>query len=132
MRSVPSSPLRRPFAAPLAAPLASSLASSLVGPFADRLLRLDLAGLAPDRRRQVIAFTTRRVEGLPSFMRIGVLAIAAVVRPVLVVPGSAPVVRVLARTHLPLVGEYVRLVRSLGYAFIWETWPDTRPDGSQP
>ena len=26
---------------------------------------------------------------------------------------------------LPLLAEYPRLVRSLGYAFIWETWPDT-------
>jgi hypothetical protein len=23
-------------------------------------------------------------------------------------------------------------VRSLGYAYIFETWPDTRPDGSSP
>lgn len=112
MRSVPSSPL--------------------VGPFADRLLALDLPGLAPQRRQQVIDFTTRRVDSLPSLMRIGVVTIAAAVRVVLVVPGSSGIVRFLARTPLPLLGEYVRLVRSLGYAYIWETWPDTRPDGSAP
>ena len=34
-------------------------------------------------------------------------------------------------THpLPLLGEYVRLIRSLGYAYVWETWPQTRPTGA--
>ena len=31
---------------------------------------------------------------------------------------------------LPFLAEYPRLVRSLGYAFIWETWPDTQPTGA--
>lgn len=104
----------------------------LVGPFADRLLLLDLPGLDAGRRRQVVAFTTRRVDGLPSVMRIGVLAIATAVRLLLALPGGNAVVRFLARTPLPLVGEYVRMVRSLGYAYVWETWPDSRPDGSAP
>lgn len=72
----------------------------------------------------------RRVDGLPSVMRIGVLMIAAVLRVALALPGGAAMLRVLARTPLPLVGEYVRLIRSLGYAYVWETWPDTRPDGA--
>jgi hypothetical protein len=109
MRSVPSSPL--------------------VGPFADRLLALDLPGLEPARRREVVDFTVRRVDGLPSFMRIGVVTIAALFRAILMLPGNTFMVRFLARTPLPLLGEYVRLVRSLGYAYIWETWPDTHPDG---
>ena len=25
----------------------------------------------------------------------------------------------------PSLGDYVRLLRSLGYAYVWETWPDT-------
>ena len=29
-----------------------------------------------------------------------------------------------------MLGEYVRLVRSLAYAYVWETWPDTAPDGA--
>ena len=110
MRSVPSAPL--------------------VGPFADRLLALDLPSLDRERRRDVTAFTVRRVDGLPSVMRIGVVAIAAVVRVLLLVPGSDAVVRFLARTPLPLLGEYVKLIRSLGYAYVWETWPDTRHDGA--
>ena len=110
MRSVPSAPL--------------------VGPFADRLLALDLPDLPPARRAEVVAFTARRVDGLPSVMRVGVLTIAAVLRVVLLVPGGGGVLRFLARTPLPLLGEYVRLIRSLGYAYVWETWPMTRPSGA--
>ncbi len=110
MRSVPSAPL--------------------VGPFAVRLLALDFPALDPSRRDQAIAFTVRRVDGLPSVMRFGVIVIAGVFRGMLAVPGSETILRFFARTPLPLVGEYVRLVRSLGYAYIFETWPDTRPDGS--
>ena len=36
----------------------------------------------------------------------------------------------LSRTRLPVIAEYFRLVRSLGYAFVWETWPDTASDGT--
>src|SRR6187200_1701318 len=110
MRSVPSAPF--------------------VGPFADRLLALDLPDLPGERRAEVIAFTTRRIDGLPSVMRIGVLLIAALFRLLLVVPGGSAVVGLVARTPLPLLGEYVRLIRSLGYAYIWETWPQTRPTGA--
>lgn len=110
MRSVPSAPL--------------------VGPFAERLLALDLPELAAERRAEVVRFTSRRVDGLPSVVHVGVLLIAAVVRVLLLLPGSDGLVRVLARTSLPVVGEYVRLVRSLAYAFVWETWPETRPLGS--
>ena len=110
MRSVPSAPL--------------------VGPFADRLLALDLPDLPELRRSEVVDFTTRRVDGLPSVMRIGVLLIAALFRVLLVVPGGSAVIRFLARTPLPLLGEYVRLIRSLGYAYIWETWPETHPTGA--
>ena len=48
----------------------------------------------------------------------------------------AEVVRFVARRvdtmpgPLPLVGEFPRLVRSLGFAYIWETWPDTSPSGA--
>ncbi len=110
MRSVPSAPL--------------------VGPFAERLLTLDFPSLPADRRGAAVAFTIRRVDGLPSVMRLGVTVIAAVFRVVLALPGNDTTLRVLARTPLPLVGEYVRMVRSLGYAYVFETWPDTRADGS--
>jgi hypothetical protein len=31
---------------------------------------------------------------------------------------------------LPILGEYPRLIRSLGYTYIWEHWPDTRTNGA--
>ena len=62
-------------------------------------------------------------------MRLGVVIIATVVRLLLALPGNEAVLRFLARTPLPLLGEYVRMVRSLGYAYIWETWPATHADG---
>lgn len=103
----------------------------LVGPFADRLLGVDFPALDDARRRSVVAFTVRRVDGLPSVMRLGVLCIAAVVRVALAIgPARDAVVGFLARTSLPLLGEYSRMVRSLGYAYIWDTWPETRADGA--
>ena len=110
MRSVPSAPL--------------------VGPFADRLLALDLPELDGARRAEVVAFAARRVDGMPSVMRLGVLVIAAVFRVLLLLPGSSALVRFVARVPLPLLGEYVRLIRSLGYAYVWETWPETQPTGA--
>lgn len=104
--------------------------SPLVGPFADRLLASDLPGLDAPRRAATVAFIVRRVDGLPSVTRLGVLLIAALVRPMLALPGRTGVIQRLGRTRLPLFGEYPRLVRSLGYAFVWETWPETAPDGT--
>lgn len=101
----------------------------VVGPFADRLLALDLPALPTDRREEVVAFVTRRVDGLPSVMYVGVMALGTAFRLALLVGGDR-VVRATAGLSLPLVGEYVRMIRSLGYAFVWETWPDTAPDGA--
>ncbi|MFN8022306.1 MAG: hypothetical protein U0Q03_12345 [Acidimicrobiales bacterium] len=101
-----------------------------VGPFADRLLALDFPSLPDDRRAQAVAFTITRVEGLPSVMRFGVTLIGLLFHGLLQLPGNDATLRFLARTPLPLFGEYVRMVRSLGYAFVFETWPDTRVDGS--
>lgn len=102
----------------------------VVGPFADRLLVADLPDLSRQRRAEAVAFVARRVDTLPSFTRAGVLAIAAVVRVLLVLPGGWPATRILMRLPLPLVGEYPRLVRSLAFAFVWERWPDTSPTGA--
>lgn len=110
MRSVPSHPV--------------------VGPFADRLLSLDLPTLPVDRRAEVVAFIARRVDRMPSVTRLGVVVLGGVVRPLLALPGGRAVVPWLSRHPLPLLAEYVRLVRSLGYAYIWETWPGTQPDGA--
>lgn len=98
--------------------------------FGDRLLADDLPGLSAARRTAALAFTTSRVAVLPSPMAVGVGAIALAVGAVSRLLGRDRTVRLLARRDLPLFGEYVRMIRSLAYAFIWETWPDTRADGS--
>ena len=50
----------------------------------------------------------------------------------LIFPGGTIILGFVARRPLPLAGDYVRLVRSLGYAYVWDAWPDTSPDGSSP
>lgn len=109
MRSVPSAPV--------------------VGPFADRLLALDLPDLPATRREEVVEFVTRRVDGLPSVMRLGVFVLGLGFRLALAVSRGA-VVAPASRLSLPLVGEYVRMIRSLAYAYVWETWPATSPTGA--
>ena len=66
---------------------------------------------------------------LPSPMRIGVGVVAVAVAGAGRLVGGGRVVRLLAARPLPVLGEYVRLVRSLGYAYVWETWPATTPTG---
>ena len=44
--------------------------------------------------------------------------------------GPTRVVRQLRGRGLPVLSEYVRLARSLGYAYVWEHWPDSGPDGA--
>ena len=99
--------------------------SPLVEPFADRLLAADVPALPAQRRDEVVAFIGRRVDVLPGFIRLGVTVIAALYRPLVAVPGGWWVVGRIVDRPLPLLGEYPRLVRSLGYAYIWERWPDT-------
>ena len=62
-------------------------------------------------------------------MRLAVGVVATVVGAVGRVAGTRRLVAVLARRPLPVLGEYVRLVRSLAYAYVWETWPDTAASG---
>lgn len=102
----------------------------VVGPFAEHLLTHDLPGLPATQRSEVVRFVAHRVDTLPSFTRFGVLAIGTVVRVLLGLPGGWPIVRFLTSLPLPFAAEYPRLVRSLGFAFVWERWPDTRPDGT--
>jgi hypothetical protein len=102
----------------------------VVGPFADRLLAADLPDLPRRRRAEAVAFVAHRVDTLPSFTRIGVLAIAGAVRVLLALPGGWAATRMLMRLPLPLVGEYPRLIRSLSFAFVWERWPDTGSTGA--
>ena len=102
----------------------------LIAAFTDAVIVHDLPGLPAERRAEVVAFAGRRIEGLPSPMKLGVGMVALAVGAVGRLVGDARLVRLLARRPLPVVGDYVRLVRSLGYAYVWDAWPSTKPDGS--
>jgi hypothetical protein len=104
----------------------------IVGPFADMLLAGDLADLASDRRAEVVRFVERRAVSVPSFTRFGVTVIGLLYRMLMAAPAGDRIVRALAGRQLPILGEYPRLIRSLGYAYIWDRWPDTTPTGGQP
>ena len=102
----------------------------LVEQFADRLLAVDLPALTPERRAKAVSFTGGRIATLPSPMRFGLTIVAFVVAGGARLVGLARVARLLAGRPLPVVGDYVRLVRSLAYTYVWETWPSTGPDGA--
>lgn len=101
----------------------------IVAPFADLLLAADLPALPSDRRGETVRFVTRRADAVPSFTRFGLAIIAVGFRGLMMLPGGRATARLLASRSLPLLGEYPRLVRSLAFAFVWERWPDTLPDG---
>jgi hypothetical protein len=103
----------------------------IVGPFAELLLASDLPQLSPQRRAEVVRFVQRRAVSVPSFTRFGVTMIGLFYRAVIATPGGRPVARFLMSRSLPVLGEYPRLIRSLGYAYIWEHWPDTAPTGAE-
>jgi hypothetical protein len=110
--------------------MAGQSSRALVHPFAQRLLRVDLPQLGSDQRDEVCDFAVHRVDELPSALRIGVTLIAVPMRVIVSLPGSERLIAWLIRHPLPLVGEYVRMIRSLAYTYIWEHWPNTQPDGS--
>ena len=103
-----------------------------VARFADGLLAADLPDLADDRRGETVGFIGRRVRSLPSVTRLGVLLIGAGVHTIGVLIGHSTARRLVLALPLPLLSEYPRLVRSLGYAYVWETWPDTTVRGGAP
>jgi hypothetical protein len=101
------------------------------GRFAERLLRIELPELPPDRRSEAVAFVCRRAAAVPGPLRLGVTALAIGVDVASErVADPTGVTEALRRTTLPLVGELARMVRSLAFAFVWETWPATAPDGA--
>ena len=102
---------------------------SIVGPFADLLLTADLPELSGPRRAEVVEFVQRRANGVPSFTRFGLTVIALIYRCVMAVPSGQRLARALASKPIPVLGDYPRLIRSLGYAYVWDRWPDTSPTG---
>jgi hypothetical protein len=103
----------------------------IVGPFAELLLTADLPQLPNDRRVEVVDFVVGRANAIPSFTRFGVTVIGLFYRALLTSAAGRSVARFLMSRPLPLLGEYPRLIRSLGYAYVWERWPDTLPTGAQ-
>lgn len=101
-----------------------------VGRFADSLLARDLPALDVDRRADAVEFIERRVDGLASVTRLGVVVISHVIDLVRRLVGQERALDIATGLPLPLLSEYPRLVRSLGYTFVWETWPNTSTDGA--
>lgn len=97
--------------------------------FADRLLAVELPDLPADRRNATVSFIGRRVRQIPTPLRIGVELLAVGVGVLQRLVGVERSTDLIRRTPLPFVGELARLVRSLGFAYIWETWPSTSPTG---
>ena len=44
--------------------------------------------------------------------------------------GPTRVTAFVAGRPVPVLGDYVRLLRTLAYTYVWERWPDTDPDGT--
>ena len=102
----------------------------MVTPTCDLVLGHDFPDLDADRRRTVVAFVVSRLGALPGPMRLGVTLVAFLVAASRIVGGDGLVVR-LSRLPIPVVAEYFRLLRSLSYAYVWETWPDSTPTGAR-
>jgi len=100
------------------------------GVFADRLLALELPELPVDRRSKTVSFICRRAHELPSPLYLGVTALTAAMGLLQRVIGLDATTRFVQTTTLPFVGELARMSRSLGFAFIWEAWPDSSPTGA--
>jgi hypothetical protein len=100
-----------------------------LGLFADRLLTIELPDLPRAARADAVAFVCRRANQMPSPLRIGLVLVCTGVALAQRVAGIDRTTRFLQGSRLPLLGELPRMVRSLAFAFIWETWPDTAPSG---
>lgn len=99
------------------------------GRFADHLLRVELPALPADRRESTVEFVCRRADQVPTPLRVGIVLLAVGVGMGQRTLGDDRTTAFLRSTRLPLVAELARMVRSLGFAYVWETWPGTAPDG---
>lgn len=102
-----------------------------IAAFCDRLVAYDLPDLPEPRRATVVAFAGQRIAGLPTPMRLGVGVVSLAVDAAGRLIGPDRLTSLVARHPLPVVGDYVRLVRSLAFARVWDAWPDTSPTGAE-
>ena len=98
--------------------------------FADSLLAVELPDLPEDRRCASVAFVWRRALEVPTPLRLGVATLSLATGLAQRLVGVERTTTFLRGTTLPFVGELARMVRSLGLAFVWETWPTTSPTGA--
>lgn len=110
---------------------AQSTLSTPMARFADALLAVDLPALPVAPRRQTVSFIDERVQTMPSVPRFGVKAIGIGVDIFSKLAGVDRVISLVTKLPIPLLAEYPRLIRSLAFAYIWETWPATQTDGAQ-
>jgi hypothetical protein len=101
-----------------------------LGQFADSLLTIELPDLPQSARDDTVTFVCRRANQMPSPLRLGVVLVCVVVGAAQRAAGVERTTRFLQGSRLPLLGELPRMVRSLAFAYIWETWPDTSPSGA--
>ncbi len=101
------------------------------GRFADALLLAELPGLSEPDRAQTVQFVCHRATQLPSPLRLGVIGLSILLASLHRLVDPRRVDDFFRSTTLPLIGELARMVRSLGFAFVWETWPDSDPDGQR-
>jgi hypothetical protein len=100
------------------------------GQFAERVLAAELPDLPDDRVADTVEFVCHRAARTAGPPRLGVMVLAALLGWSERVIEPARATEFLRHTTLPLVGELARLVRSLAYAYVWETWPGTSPTGA--
>ncbi|MEI6569801.1 MAG: hypothetical protein WCO36_00030 [Actinomycetes bacterium] len=109
----------------------SRSSASRVTPYADALLARDLPALDPQRRGEAVQFVAIRVADLPAPMKLAVGILAVIFDLGLSLGSRRTYISVSSRLPIPFVSEYPRLIRSLAFAYVWEKWPDTRPDGGR-
>lgn len=100
------------------------------GRFAARVLAAELPDLPDARAADTVGFVCRRAAQTAGPSRLGVIVLAALVGASERAIDPATSTAFLRTTSLPFVSELARLVRSLAFAYVWETWPDTSPNGA--
>ena len=100
--------------------------------FARFLGERELPGLSPGKRDEIVAFVVARCLGLPSITRFGVAGISLGFGGLFHLPRGRWVLGWLCDHPLPLLGEYPRLIRSLTFAYVFETWPESHANGATP
>lgn len=109
---------------------ASLAPAGTFGRFAQRLLAAELPDLPDLARDDTVRFVCRRAGQMPGPLRLGVTGLTLGVGIAQRLAGEQRTDDLLRRTELPLLGELARMVRSLGFTYVWETWPDTSPTGA--